>query len=188
MDNNNCCGVIHQENGLENEGKDVIGPSEWRAPPQFTQSSLAVHVSDWFEGIVLLHCVYFVVLTCFCLQWCNRSPDMFPLLRMFYPSFMYFSILIMSIAPLSFESHHIGHLTPVQKIWSIALSRFLFFSFKLQIHRCQLVWVMKSVFSVDSLVSASRKCFPTGSWVQAFLNGLFLARPVGHSVMDVPLY
>lgn len=53
---NNCWRVIHQENGLKNAGtRDVIGPWDWRVPPQ---GSLAVYVRDRVDDIVLLTLVW----------------------------------------------------------------------------------------------------------------------------------
>lgn len=41
------------KNGLENEGKAVMGPSDRRVPLRFSQSSLAGCGCDWVKDVVM---------------------------------------------------------------------------------------------------------------------------------------
>lgn len=133
-----CSEPIHQGNCLEEDAdEDAISPRDWKAPPPFARSSLAVCASDRLMSRNLpptseLHrpfiklCIYF-----FCGMW--------------------FLLLLTQ--------------------WHWARSN----SLPQATHsRMPIRLSDERVLSVDPLASGSRKCFSTGSWVHAFLSGLFL--------------
>lgn len=165
-------------------------------PAQFARSSLAVCVCGWVEDGASNFKVVQIFNSGFML-WLR----LFPFLQQQYRKRWGREIRFTKKHPSCFKwrasSSRLLHpwalkattspvCTPSRKTKSIALSRLLFLFFEPQIHRCQLVWVMKRVLSVDPLVRSSRKCFLQRAESTLSFNGLFFL--VASSLTDAPLY
>lgn len=118
MEIKSAVGSYIKKNGLGDEGKDV-NRSVSGVALQSTLSSLAVLVGE-------------LVQSDFSLWWLQKEIVVYVLCECFL-------CVSMRCSPLRSVTHHITHLTPLQKTQSIPSSRFLFSFLKLQIHRCQLV-------------------------------------------------
>lgn len=174
MDNNNCCVVVYHDNGLSEWGQEGCNRT-LRLKSTFSIYTRLINCLSLWVGwrfcyenpnlasnfkqaqTLIVPFSLYCGLTCQTFLVLHKNPwtKMCGLYHCFYGYVWDGSMLIIYIAPLSFESHRSYHFTPSQNTRSIALSMFLFFFLKLQIHRCQLVWVMTRILSVDSLVSAS---------------------------------